>query len=635
MSSVQHFILATAGHVDHGKSALVKALTGTDPDRLPEEKLRGITIDLGFAHLELKSPADPPTSFLVGIVDVPGHEDFVKNMVAGVGSIDLALLIVAADDGWMPQTDEHLQILTYLGVTRAVIALTKIDLPEDEAGRIASVRENLRDTPFSDSPIVPTSIINGRGLEELKSALARELARTPPPRDIGKPRLPVDRVFNLQGIGTVVTGTLTGGALQRGQIVAIQPSGKAARIRNIQSHNRNVESSGPGTRTALNLPNVIAQEGVHRGDVVTLAEFGGPSTILDVALEILPRAKRQLKQDARIRIHHGSGDVPARVAFFTAKKLSAGERALAQLRLEAPAFVFAGDRFVVRDWAEQNTLAGGIVLDENASSAHLHSEARANFLNLRAGAPEDVRVYILSQLQRDGATRKSQLLRKSRFSDEEISAAISRLAASGDVTIAGEFAADTRKWTNLRQRAIDAIDARHRAHPEDAGMSLADLRAVLEAELPLVDLFDELIKDLCKSEFVQTGAVIGRASHRPALSTEFQAAASLLRAALDEKPFDPPSRDRLAPDPVSQQALRFLIKSGDAIEINEEVVMAATHVRRATEMIRDFIRARGPATVSDLRQMLGSTRRVTLPLLLRLDRDGVTSRQGDKRILRQ
>ncbi len=635
MSSVQHFIVATAGHVDHGKSALVKALTGTDPDRLPEEKLRGITIDLGFAHLELESPAAPHISYLLGIVDVPGHEDFVKNMVAGVGSIDLALLIVAADDGWMPQTEEHLQILTYLGVTHAVIALTKIDLAHDEVSRIASVRERLRDTPFADSPIVPTSIVTGRGLKELKSALAGELARTAPPRDIGKPRLPVDRVFNLQGIGTVVTGTLTGGTLRRGQNIVIQASRKSARIRNIQSHNRNVESSGPGTRTALNLPNVIAHEDIRRGDVVTLAEFGEPSTILDVLLEIVPRANRPLKHDARVRVHHGSGDVAARVVFFTGKQLAAGERALAQLRLEAPAFVFAGDRFVVRDWAEQCTLAGGIVLDENASSALLHSEARANFLNQRAGAPEDVQAYIISQLQRDGAVRKSHLLLKSRFSEEEIAATISRLAIGGAAAIAGEFVADAAKWKSLLRRATDAVDARHRARPEDAGMLLADLRASLEADLPFADLFDELIKDLCKSGFVQSGAVIGRAAHRPALSAELQAAASKLRAELAGKPFDPPSRNQLAPDPVSQQALRFLIKSGEAIEINEEVVMAAEHVQRATQLIRDFIRARGPATVSDLRQMLGGTRRVILPLLVRLDREGVTLRQGDKRILRQ
>src|SRR5229473_1117753 len=256
MADPQHFIVATAGHVDHGKSALVKALTGTDPDRLPEEKARGITIDLGFAHLELPSlrPNDPP--LLLGIVDVPGHEDFVKNMVAGVGSVDLALFVVAADDGWMPQTEEHLQILNYLGVPGAVVALTKVDLTQDEEDVGSAIREKLRGTPYADAPIVATSSVSGRGVDELKAALARVLDETPPPRDIGKPRLPVDRVFQLQGIGTVVTGTLTGGALRRGQTVVIQPSEKATRIRSLQSHSRDVESSEPGTRTALNLPDL-------------------------------------------------------------------------------------------------------------------------------------------------------------------------------------------------------------------------------------------------------------------------------------------------------------------------------------------------------------------------------------------
>src|SRR5437867_808846 len=208
--SARNFIIATAGHVDHGKSALVKALTGIDPDRLPEEKARGITIDLGFAHLELPSSInDQPSTFHLGIVDVPGHEDFVKNMVAGVGSIDLALLVVAADDGWMPQTEEHLQILSYLGVRRAVIALTKVDLADDQERVTAQLRETLRDSPFAEAPIVPTSVVNGRGLEELKTKLLRDLGDAPLPRDIGKPRLSIDRVFTLRGIGTVVTGTLT------------------------------------------------------------------------------------------------------------------------------------------------------------------------------------------------------------------------------------------------------------------------------------------------------------------------------------------------------------------------------------------------------------------------------------------
>ena len=245
--TVRHFMMATAGHVDHGKSALVKALTGIDPDRLPEEKARGITIDLGFAHLELPSTINgQPSTFHLGIIDVPGHEDFVKNMVAGVGSIDLALFVVAADDGWMPQTEEHLQVLSYLGVSRAVVALTKIDLVESEEMIAARLREKLANSPFAEAPIVPTSVLNARGLDELKAALVRVLSDTPPPRDIGKPRLPVDRVFTLRGIGTVVTGTLTGGILHRGQPVIIQPPGKTTRIRAVQNHNRDVDVSVPG-----------------------------------------------------------------------------------------------------------------------------------------------------------------------------------------------------------------------------------------------------------------------------------------------------------------------------------------------------------------------------------------------------
>src|SRR5579864_6374766 len=331
MPDRRHFILATAGHVDHGKSALIKALTGTDPDRLPEEKLRGITIDLGFAHLELPASPNSSSSMVLGIVDVPGHEDFVKNMVAGVGSVDLALLVVAADDGWMPQTEEHLQILTYLGVRRAIVALTKADLAQDEQRVIAAIRDKLCGTPFADAPIVPTSVVSGRGLGDLKGAVARVLADALPQSDIGKPRLPVDRFFKLQGIGTVVTGTLTDGRLCRGEGVVIQPSGKSARIRNIQSHGCDLEESGPGSRTALNL-SLNAVEAIHRGDVITLNDFGGPSNCLDVLIAISRRSAHSIKDGARVHAHHGSGSVAARIAFRHAKSLSPGDSAVAQLR---------------------------------------------------------------------------------------------------------------------------------------------------------------------------------------------------------------------------------------------------------------------------------------------------------------
>ncbi len=633
MEGARHFILATAGHVDHGKSALVKALTGTDPDRLPEEQLRGITIDLGFAHLELPSAASK-SPIILGIVDVPGHEDFVKNMVAGVGSIDLSLLVVAADDGWMPQTEEHLQILTYLGVTRAVVALTKIDLAQDEEGAVGAIREKLKGTPFAEAPIVPTSVVSGRGLDDVKAALAGMLADAPVPADIGKPRLPVDRVFKLQGIGTVVTGTLTGGMLRRGQTVVIQPSAKTARIRNIQSHNRDLEISEPGSRTALNL-SLDAVEDVHRGDVITLSDFGGPSSILDALLEISPRADRPIKDGARVHVHHGSGNTAARIAFHSRKDLIPGERALAQLRVEDLAFVFAGDRFVLRDWSEHSTLGGGIVLDPDAGQRLFHSEARARFLSPRAEAPDDAGSFVASQLARDGAAKKSQMLRKSRLSADAVAAAVSRLQADGSAVVSGEMVIEAARWKKVRQRAIDAIDARHRTHSEQAGLPLTDLRAALELDMPVAEIFDAIVADLCAHEFVRSGNAIRRAAHRPALSPQLQSASARIRAMLAAKPFDPPSRKDVAPDIASQQALRFLIESGEVFEVSSEIVLTAESAKRATEMVREFIRSHGPATVSELRQMLGNSRRVALPLLERLDRDGVTLRLGDKRSLRQ
>jgi selenocysteine-specific elongation factor len=634
-SAVRHYIVATAGHVDHGKSALVKALTGIDPDRLPEEKSRGITIDLGFAHLELPGAGAANPAFDVGIVDVPGHEDFVKNMVAGVGSIDLALLIVAADDGWMPQTEEHLQILTYFGVTHAVVALTKIDLASDEAQAVADVRDRLRGSPFVDAPIVPTSVVTGRGIPELKKSLSEALAATPPPRDIGKPRLPVDRVFTLAGIGTVVTGTLFGGTVQRGQPAILQPSGKATRIRRIQTHGHDVESSGPGTRTALNLPDLDAIEGVHRGDVVTVDGLGHPADVLDVALEISPRASRPLKDGLRVRAHHGSGNVTAHVALAHGKELAAGSRAIAQLRLESPAFVFAGDRFTVRDWSEQTTLGGAIVLDADGSRRSFRTAARQRWLARVAESIDDLPRLVAAYVQRDGAVRRPLLLRKSKFSAAEIDAAAAGLVEQGLLIAADDFVADPSVWQALVSKLTDAIDAAHRQSPDQSGVPLADLRAALGDDLPTPEVFDRLIAYVSTRGFTRAGSVVRRDSHRPALPKELQAAGARLTGMLAVKPFDPPSRKELTPDALSQRALRFLITTGEVVDISAELVMSAEAVAQASEKVRAFIKAHGPATVSELRQALGSSRRVIVPFLEHLDRAFVTLRQGDTRTLRR
>jgi selenocysteine-specific elongation factor len=633
MAVATHYIVATAGHVDHGKSALIKALTGTDPDRLPEEKARGITIDLGFAHLELRSPAsDLPIH--VGIVDVPGHEDFVKNMVAGVGAIDLALLVVAADDGWMPQTEEHLQILSYFGVRRAVVSLTKADLAADEAAAVAQVRERLDGSVFADAPIVPTSVVTGRGLDALKSELARELSSAPPPRDIGKPRLAVDRVFTLPGAGTVVTGTLTGGRFQRGQLIAIHPSGHPARIRRMQSHGRDVDASGPGTRTALNLADVNPSEGVHRGNVITPPDMGGASDCLDVMLEISARASRPLKDGVRVRVHHGSGNVAARVALGAEKELSVGRRALAQLRLEAPVFLCAGDHLTVRDWSEQQTLAGAVVLDPDATRRSFRTPDRQAWLERLAKSIETPVHVVAAYVTRDSAIHRSRAFVKTGFSQEEIDAAVQQLVRDATVIASGDRVVDARAWSAALARAAQLIDDAHRQHPERQGLSLTDLRNTITKEFPFEDVFDSLIASLCEQGFARSGAVIQRSSHRAQLPEPLRAAGEAVRHALSAQPLEPPSRKELAPDAASQRALKFLIESGEVIEISTELVLSAAAVAQATAQVKAFVATHGPATVSDLRQSLGSSRRVVVPLLEFLDRTFVTVRQGDKRALR-
>ena len=637
-----HFILATAGHVDHGKSALVKALTGTDPDRLPEEKARGITIDLGFAHLELAVPGPPPATLMLGLVDVPGHEDFVRNMVAGVGSIDLALLVVAADDGWMPQTEEHLQILTYLGVTRAVVALTKIDLAQDEGAVVKTVRGRLQASPFAEAPIVPTSVVTQRGFDELKAVLARLLVQTTPPRDLGKPRLSVDRVFVLKGIGTVVTGSLTGGTLKRGQAVVIQPRGQSTRIRSLQSHNRDVEVVGPGTRTALNLPDLEAGIGVRRGDVITLPDFGEASDTLDVRLEKSARladtgsaAARPLKDGALVRVHLGCAHTAARLILLGQDRLDPGQQVLAQARLESPLFAFAGDRFIVRDWSEQATLAGGVILDPEADRRRVHAPQRRAFLAERAQGLECAGLLVRSQLARDGVAPRGTLLGPSRFSAAEVAEAVQQLAGEKRLVSVGDFVADAAWWARLQQRAGAAIDAWHGAHPEQPGLPLSDLRATLHDALPFPEVFAALTAQLTESGFEQTGVAIRRVQHRPALPPPLQAAGTRLRAALAAKPLDPPSRKELAPDNASQQALRFSIQTGEAVELSEDVILAVEAFTRAIELVKQHLQTRTRATTSELRQVLGSSRRVVIPLLERLDKLGITRRDGDVRVLRK
>ena len=628
--TTRHFILATAGHVDHGKSALVKALTGTDPDRLPEEKARQITIDLGFAELNLVAPNGDKIH--AGIVDVPGHEDFVRNMIAGVGSIDLAVLVVAADDGWMPQTEEHLQILTYLGVKRAVIALAKSDL-----GRIDSATEQIRiqlhGTVFAESPIVPTSVRTGEGIENLKSAIASELAVMHPQRDFGKPRLFIDRVFTLRGIGTVVTGTLTGGGFHRGQSIIVQPQKLKARTRSIQSHGVELDCAQPGMRTALNLPDVAIDQ-IKRGDVITDSDLVASSTIV-AQMERSPRlrakepAARPLKNGSSVYLHHGTLRVTARVTLVETKTLEPGEKTTARLKLASPIFAFVGDRFVVRDASEQHTIAGGVVLDPDGTN--VRGAAQLELLSMHATAPDDVDLCVRSEIGLRGFVPVRTLLNKSHFSAAEISNALMRLQRDNEIVLCDQAAADGEFWKNLRNQAIGLIDNAHKENPERLGLDLNELRAALR-DLPK-EVFEALIAELCAADFVRKGSAIARTSHRPVLPPDLEPVERRIRESLSHKPFDPPPRREIEPDRHAQHVLRFLIESGEVIEVSPDALLLRDNFELMKARITEFISKHGRATVSELRQALESSRRIMVPLLERLDRDGITRRVGDKRML--
>jgi len=621
--TTRHFIIATAGHVDHGKSALVKALTGIEPDRLPEEKKRQITIDLGFAALNVTAPNGDKIH--AGIVDVPGHEDFVRNMIAGVGSIDLALFVVAADDGWMPQSEEHLQILNYLDVRRAVIALTKIDL-----GRVdivtEEIRRQLRGTCFADSPIVPTSVRTGAGIKDLEATLAAELAAAKPQRDLGKPRLFIDRVFTLRGIGTIVTGTLTGGSLRRGQQIMVYPANLETRTRSIQSHGHEVEVAQSGMRTALNLPDVPVDQ-LKRGDVVTVPGFGAPGSTIVVLLEKSSRLDRErplpfrLKNGSSAYVHHGTSRVAARIAWAENGPPTAGQRKIARLRLASPIFAFVGDRFVVRDSSERYTIAGGIVLDADGDMQ----------LPVSAATPDDLHSLLRATIARQGFARREDVLSKSQFTADEISQALINLEQNGDIILRQHIAADCEFWRKRRGQAIGLIDEAHNQHSERAGVGLNDLRSALRIQEP--EVFESLLADLCESGFVRKGSGIARTSHRPKLPAQVQAIEKRIREALSKQPFDPPSRKAIESDPQARQVARFLLENGDVTELALDVVLLRESFERMKSQVAEFISKNGPATVSELRQALRSSRRVMVPFLERLDRDGVTRRVGDKRTL--
>lgn len=634
----KNFILATAGHIDHGKSTLIEAMSGTNPDRLPEEQKRGMTIDLGFAHLDITDSEDKDLTFSLGLIDVPGHADFVKNMVSGAGSVDLAMFVVAADDGWMPQSEEHLQILSYLNVKKAVIALTKSDTVDDIEFSIEMIKESLKDSNFENATIVPVCALIGDGIDELKSVITKELKTLPSLEGLAKPRLSVDRVFSPKGVGTVVTGTTHGGSFEKSQKIVIQPQGSDATIRAIQSHSSQLENCKPGMRTALNLPDIEilkgkSKEGIRRGDTVTVDGLGTSSRRIHVEIERTERESKieSIKHAQRIRFHHFSATISGKVLFFENTDLKKGQKEIAEIRLDRPIYTFAGDRFVLRDWSKQFTIGGGVILDPSPPRRSYRTEKQKDFLIQRASKTTDAVIYLRSLLSRDHYIKSVNPLSQSVFSKTSISEALNQ----SEALMFGDWIIDKEWWTEVREAAGKRIKTIHEKHPELPGIDISQLRTFMKKRVSDSKLFELLIEDLCETGFTRTGTNLSCNSHRASLPSQLVSAGEKLRKALNANPLEPPNPKEIIDGENDSAAMKFLLQTGEAIQLDEKVILLNKHYNIAVEKVKSHIRQNGPATAADIRKVLGSTRRVVIPLLEYLDKQGITIRKGDTRELKK
>lgn len=642
----RHFIIGTAGHIDHGKSTLVEALTGTDPDRLPEEKQRGVTIELGFAHFSLPVPGAPRETFELGMVDVPGHADFVNNMVAGVGAIDLALFIVAADDSWMPQSEEHLQILTYLGIRKFIIALTKADLVEDLEFVTELLRDDLRGTVLEEAPLVPVSAIAELGMPELREMIAQILSETPPPRDYGQARIAVDRAFSPKGIGTVITGSLTGGRLAVGTQMTAYPVGLKGKVRTIQNHNSSVEVALPGMRTALNLPDLPlkskGRKGIARGQLLVAGITGEASLEVDVEISRSDRAipgqrgcKRAIKSNQRLFVHHGSGRSQARVILPEGTAIRPGETGLAQLRFETGVHAMVGERFVLRDLSGEATLAGAIVLDPHPDRRHFRDDERQEFLMARAEDPFDLAMLLRTRFQRDFFLTHKQVGQALPFSTEEVKAALKKMMKAGEViSLDQDHLAEGPKWKELVKKASSAVQDYHRQHPDHPGMSTEVLKKHLGRDLAAAGCYECLLSFLGNKNFKVGENLIAHQSHSLELPPELESAASEILRLLDQAGLNPPLPTTLQTSDRHRAAYQFLTRTRQVIPLDAKVALSGKTYQEALDRVRIFLTKQGQATASEIRQELETSRKVIMPLLERFDRDLITVRAGDFRSLK-
>lgn len=634
-------IVGTAGHIDHGKTALVRALTGTDTDRLPEEKQRGITIDLGFAELELGDVR-------YGFVDVPGHERFVKNMLAGASGIDLVLLVIAADEGIMPQTREHFDICRLLRVERGLVAITKTDLVDEEMLEIvrAEVSEFVSGTFLDRAPIVGVSSRNGEGIEELRNALAATASSVKPRTSLHVARLPIDRSFAVKGFGSVVTGTLASGKIREGDEVELLPEGRRLRVRGVQSHGRKVTEANSGRRTAVNLAGIDHHE-VRRGMLLTEPDVLCPAQSFDAEVEVLSDSAGPLRTRQRIRVHIGTAEVLARVVVVAGPLIHPGEKGFVQLRLESPVAAILGERFIVRSYSPQETIAGGSILGSSEARFRRRNapELSEILLSLSAALTDPSETLrLLIERSADRGQSRAEIRAITGWSNNTVDEAIAKLKA-GDLILDSSGVYSSRaNVAFLERRVLRFVECMHEADRVAQAIPLEKVRADVfrsvrpEVEKAVLNILTSGGKLAVEGDAVR---LVGRAAR---LSESEGAALTHLRNTFETAGLDVPKPDDIIENSASntgadkeavKKLFQQLLSSGELVRVNPEIVISSKILDGLIERVRVFA-DRSPdrsIDVAKFKEIAGVSRKYAIPLLEYFDQRRITARRGDKRLV--
>lgn len=634
----KNIIVGTAGHIDHGKTTLIGALTGADTDRLKEEKERGISIDLGFTGFDLSDEIH------AGIIDVPGHEKFIKNMLAGAAGVDLALLVIAADEGIMPQTREHLAILELLQVKYGVVAITKADKVEPDWLDLVveDARDQLGDSFLKNAPFIPVSAIDGTGLDKLEEALLQEASKIPGKDESSNVYLPIDRVFTMSGFGTVITGTLVSGTLETGSQMLIYPDKKEARIRSIQVHNQKVEAAYPGERTGVNLAGIDKEE-IERGDVLATPGSLVATSRLDGRVKLLPSSPMLLENDTRIRFHIGAREVLGRAYLIDKEEILPGESGLVQFRLEETIVSRFKENFVIRRYSPMITIGGGKVLENSPPRRKRHDAAAIEELKIKESGTPAERIELTLRLA--GRPLKiNDLIERTGLSETEINKHLKALIDSAKVYELSKYQKSSYLAAEPKEQAqnemIEITKNYHQKQPLRPGISRAELRSSLSVELNTNE-FNQLAEELEEAGKLELSQ---KYIKEAGFEVEFSGRAAEIKAGalklFEENKFSPPEIPDLAEalDEDNQKLIREVIgaleENGRLIRLTEDLYFTEEAITQAEEKLKEFFLQNDSLELSQFRDIIDSSRKYALPLLEYFDEQGITYREGDKRYLK-